>query len=62
MSNTGERLRIGSICPCWRDGSPYAFEILRKDQPRRGSYASLRCRVTPEKWGSPGFAAIPQCK
>jgi hypothetical protein len=63
----------GSACPCWRlvelrecrpldHGSPYAFEILRRNgRPPRSAVAVLHCSVSDSPWGSAAFLAREQC-
>lgn len=61
------------LCPCWRvvprpdqckaqvQGSPYVFEVLRRDKAAPGTVAAVRCATTPLPWGSASLARLPQC-
>lgn len=62
----------GTRCPCWRlqpdpscspatDGSPYSFQILRRERAPKGAVAVVRCQVSPYPWGSEELAYTGQC-
>lgn len=55
--------QCGTTCPCWRivpriadckptelRTTPFGFEIMRKDEPAKGSVAAARCRSATYKW------------
>jgi hypothetical protein len=63
----------GATCPCWRltraedcvtgvRGAPYSLEILRVGGKPQGAVEVIKCRMSPQRWGSAAFAALPQCE
>jgi len=59
-------------CPCWRilpskdckparDGSPYTLSILRGQDPKKGTMASIQCSAATERWGDPALGLMSQC-
>lgn len=77
LFNAPEATSCGEApCPCWRvipdpgcsaerDGTPYAFQILRPPQTEapKGTFADVTCKTSPHLWGSaPLFTSLDDDK